>query len=100
MTAEHLKLFRRGVAVGLSAVRCAPGAKSKQPPARLLLECLRYREADVLRFLSDTAIPPTSNQADYAEFAAYADTALGVLARGRARPGEASINTAATVRKL
>ena len=30
----------------------------------------------------------------------YADTALDVLARGRARPGEASINTAATVRKL
>jgi hypothetical protein len=64
MTAEHLKLFRRGVAVGLSAVRCAPGAKSKQPPARTLLECLRHREADVLRFLTDTAIPPTSNQAE------------------------------------
>ena len=64
MTAEHLKLFRRGVAVGLSQVRRVPGAKSKQPPARLLLECLRHREADVLRFLSDTAIPPTSNQAE------------------------------------
>jgi transposase len=64
MTAEHLKLFRRGVAVGLSQVRRVPGAKSKQPPARLLLECLRHREADVLRFLSGTAIPPTSNQAE------------------------------------
>ena len=64
MTAEHLKLFRRGVAVGLSQVRRVPGAKSKQPPTRLLLECLRHREADVLRFLSDTAIPPTSNQAE------------------------------------
>lgn len=41
-----------------------PGAKSKQPPARTLLECLRHREADVLRFLTDTAIPPTSNQAE------------------------------------
>ncbi len=62
--AEDLKLFRRGVAVGLSEVRRAPGAKSKQPPARTLLECLRHREADVLRFLTDTAIPPTSNQAE------------------------------------
>src|SRR5512135_8094 len=63
-TAEGLKLFRRGVAVGLSQVRRVPGAKTKQPPARTLLECLRHREADVLRFLSDTAIPPTSNQAE------------------------------------
>jgi len=63
MTAEHLKLFRRGVTVGLSQVRRVPGAKSKQPPARTLLECLRHREADVLRFLTDTAIPPTSDLA-------------------------------------
>ena len=64
MTAEHLTLFRRGVTVGLSEVRRVPGARSKQPPARTLLECLRHREADVLRFLTDTAIPPTSNQAE------------------------------------
>jgi transposase len=64
MTAEHLTLFRRGVAVGLSKIRRVPGAKSKQPPARTLLECLRHREADALRFLTDTAIPPTSNQAE------------------------------------
>ena len=64
LTAEHLTLFRRGVAVGLSQVRRVPGAKTKQPPARTLLECLRHREADVLRFLTDTAIPPTSNQAE------------------------------------
>jgi transposase len=64
MTTEHLTLFRRGVTVGLSEVRRVPGAKSKQPPARTLLECLRHREADVLRFLTDTAIPPTSNQAE------------------------------------
>ena len=63
MTAEHLKLFRHGVTVGLSEVRRVPGAKSKNPgPA--LLECLRHRETDVLRFLTDTAIPPTSNQAE------------------------------------
>jgi hypothetical protein len=36
----------------------------EQPPARLLLECLRDREDDVLRFLSDLRIPPTSNQAE------------------------------------
>ena len=64
LTAGDLTLFRRGVAVGLSQVRRVPGAKSKQPPARTLLECLRHREADVLRFLTDTAIPPTSNQAE------------------------------------
>jgi hypothetical protein len=63
-TAEHLRLFRNGVNVGLAQVRRVPGAKAKQPPARLLLECLKHREADVLRFLTDTAIPPTSNQAE------------------------------------
>jgi transposase len=62
--APHLKLFRHGVRVGLSAVRRRPGAKVEQPPARLLLECLRDREDDVLRFLSDLRIPPTSNQAE------------------------------------
>jgi transposase len=66
--AGHLSLFRHGVLAGLSDVRRVPGANNKQPPARLLLECLRHREADVLRFLTDTAIPPTNNQADYAEF--------------------------------
>jgi transposase len=62
--AGHLRLFRHGVNAGLSAVRRVPGAKSKQPPARHLLECLKHREADVLRFLTNTAIPPTSNQAE------------------------------------
>jgi transposase len=64
LTAEHLRLFRHGVNVGLSDVRRVPGAKSRQPPARTLLECLRDRQGDVLRFLTDTAIPPTSNQAE------------------------------------
>jgi transposase len=62
--AEHLKLFRHGVLAGLSAVRRRPGANAGQPPARLLLECLHDRENDVLRFLSDLRIPPTSNQAE------------------------------------
>jgi transposase len=49
---------------GLDQVPRLPGAKRKQPPARLLLETLRDREDDVLRFLTSTAIPPTSNQAE------------------------------------
>jgi hypothetical protein len=56
---EDLRLFRHGVRVGLAQLRRGPG--SKTPPALPLLECLRDREADVLRFLADTAIPPTSN---------------------------------------
>ena len=44
--------------------RLPGGTKVKRPPALYLLECLRDREADVLRFLTDTAIPPTSNQAE------------------------------------
>ena len=63
-TEETLKLFRHGVLAGLSGISRVPGAKAKEPPARLLLECLKHREADVLRFLTDTAIPPTSNQAE------------------------------------
>lgn len=62
--ADHLRLFRHGVLAGLSAVRRVPGAKAGQLPARLLLECLHDREDDVLRFLSDLRIPPTSNQAE------------------------------------
>jgi transposase len=61
---EHLRMFRHGVNAGLSQVRRVPGANSKQPPALHLLECLKHREADVLRFLTDTTIPPTSNQAE------------------------------------
>ena len=65
MTAGHLKLFRNGVNAGLAQVRRIPGGKNvKQPPALHLLECLKHRQADVLRFLTDTAIPPTSNQAE------------------------------------
>ena len=65
MTAVHLRLFRNGVNAGLSQVRRVPGGKNvKQPPALHLLECLKHRQADVLRFLSDTAIPPASNQAE------------------------------------
>jgi transposase len=62
--AAGLRLFRNGVRVGLSQVRRVPGANKKQPPGRMLLECLNDRQADVLRFLTDLRIPPTSNQAE------------------------------------
>jgi hypothetical protein len=63
-TAADLVLFRNAVLVGLAQVRRVPGANTKQKPGRMLLECLKNREADVLRFLSDLRIPPTSNQAE------------------------------------
>jgi transposase len=62
--AADLKLFRNAVLVGLAQVRRVPGANAKQKPGRMLLECLKNREADVLRFLTDLRIPPTSNQAE------------------------------------
>ena len=63
-TAADLRLFRNAVLVGLAQVRRVPGAKTKQKPGRMLLECLKDREADVLRFLTDLRVPPTSNQAE------------------------------------
>jgi len=57
---EHA--YRHGVLIGLKEVREIPGRK--QQPFRELLECLRDRQADVLRFTTDLRIPPTSNQAE------------------------------------
>ena len=62
--AADLRLFRHAVLAGPQEVRRVPGAKAKQKPGRLLLECLKNREADVLRFLTDLRIPSTSNQAE------------------------------------
>jgi len=62
--AADLALFRNAVRVGLSAVRRVPGADTKQRTGRCLLECLKDREDDVLRFLTGLRIPPTSNQAE------------------------------------
>ena len=56
-------LFRQGVLVGLSATT-TPGTQPGQRKARLLLETLHDREADVLRFVNDLNVPPTSNQAE------------------------------------
>jgi len=49
------------VIVGLSQIPRTHGPNAKQLPARNLLECLRDREGDVLRFLTDTRVPPTNN---------------------------------------
>jgi transposase len=60
------KSLRHGVRIGLSEVRRTPGpAKTvTQPVGRVLLEVLRDREDDMLRFTSDLRIPPTNNQAE------------------------------------
>jgi transposase len=56
--------FRQGVLVGLKEVPRQGGPTDKQPPARCLLEDLRDRHDDVLRFCFDTTIPATNNQAE------------------------------------
>ena len=58
-----IKLFRHGVLVGLSDTT-SHGDRPGERKARLLLEVLRDREADVLRFAHDLNVPPTSNQAE------------------------------------
>jgi hypothetical protein len=60
------KSFRHGVRIGLAEVRRTPGpAKTvTQPVGRVLLEVLRHREDDVLRFTHDLSVPPTNNQAE------------------------------------
>jgi hypothetical protein len=55
--------FRDGVLVGLSDTT-GHGARPGERKARLLLEVLRDRPHDVLRFAVDLRIPPTSNQAE------------------------------------
>ena len=56
-------LFRQGVLVGLKATD-EHGARPGERKARLLLETLRDRQADVLRFAEDLRVPATSNQAE------------------------------------
>jgi len=62
ISAPLTRAFRHGVLLGLSQIPRVPGRK--QQPCRDLLECLRDRQHDVLRFTTDTRIPPTSNQAE------------------------------------
>jgi transposase len=58
--------LRRAVRFGLSQIPRTPGpaATTAQPVGRLLLECLRDRENDVLRFTTDTRIWPTNNTSE------------------------------------
>jgi transposase len=60
---ELITKFRDGVLCGLSETT-SHGNKPGARKARLLLELLRDREADVLRFARDLNVPPTSNQAE------------------------------------
>jgi transposase len=60
---ELIKRFTDGVRVGLSDTT-SHGTRPGQRKARLLLEVLRDRQADVLRFAHDLNVPPTSNQAE------------------------------------
>jgi transposase len=58
-----LTQLRNGVLVGLSDTT-SQGTHPGQRKARLLLEVLRDRPDDVLRFVHDLKVPPTSNQAE------------------------------------
>jgi transposase len=60
---ELIELLRQGVLVGLSATM-SHGDRPGENKARALLEVLRDRPADVLRFAHDLNVPPTSNQAE------------------------------------
>jgi hypothetical protein len=60
---ELLTRFHNGMLVGLSDTLSA-GTRPGERKARLLLEVLRDRPADVLRFAHDLQVPPTSNQAE------------------------------------
>ena len=62
IAAPLIHAFKHGVLAGLAEVPRVPGRK--QRPCRDLLECLRDRRDDVLRFTTDLRIPPTSNQAE------------------------------------
>jgi hypothetical protein len=61
VAAPLVKAFRHGVILGLGQVK-KTGRKGE--PCRELLQCLRNRQDDVLRFTTDLRIPPTSNQAE------------------------------------
>jgi len=58
--------YRAAVTAGLADLATRPGATRlhHRQHRQRLLEDLRDREADVLRFTTDTRIPPTSNQAE------------------------------------
>jgi transposase len=63
VAAVSLERFRHGVLVGLSDT-LRRGDRPGESKARNLLEVLRERPDDVLRFVRDLAVPPTSNLAE------------------------------------
>jgi transposase len=58
-----MRRLRNGKLAGLSDTT-SHGTRPGERKARLLLEVLRDRESDVLRFVDDLKVPPTSNQAE------------------------------------
>lgn len=60
---ELARRFRHGVLVGLKTTN-EHGNRPGERKTRLLLEELRDRPDDVLRFTTDLRVPPTSNQAE------------------------------------
>jgi transposase len=60
---ELLYRLHHGVLVGLSDTTSA-GSRPGERKARLLLEVFRDRRAEVLGFVDDLRVPPTSNQAE------------------------------------
>jgi transposase len=62
--ARPLARFRNAVAAGLDHLARLAGDGRGQPECLHLLQTLHDRDADVLRFVTDTAVPPTSNQAE------------------------------------
>ncbi|MGH3701679.1 MAG: IS66 family transposase [Pseudonocardiaceae bacterium] len=60
---ELLGRFRHGMLAGLSDTT-SHGTRPGERKARLLLEILRDRPHDVLRFAHNLTVPPTSNQAE------------------------------------
>jgi hypothetical protein len=64
--APLITAYRDAIAAGLADLADRPGATRlhHRQHRQRLLEDLRDREADVLRFVFDTRVPPTSNQAE------------------------------------
>ena len=58
-----LHTLRHGVLTGLSATTTR-GNRPGEHKARLLLETFRDRHHDILRFVTDLTVPPTSNDAE------------------------------------
>jgi transposase len=62
LTGPLISAYRDAVLAGLDELE--QRGQPKRPHRMRLLEDLHYREKDVLRFVTDTRIPPTSNQAE------------------------------------